>query len=86
MVAASIEIPRISYKKYEKKWFYSVFNIECLDEQWKQTLAGVKDWKNAFLKIKNSKVKYRVLLNDITQNSVFSKFNRKSKVISYLFI
>ncbi len=87
MIAASIEIARRSYKKYEKKWFYPVFTIECLDEQWKQTLTGVKDWKNAFLKIKNSKVKYRVLLNDdIIQNAVFSKFNRKSKVISYLFI
>ena len=86
MIAASIEIARRGYKKYEKKWFYPVFNIERLDEQWKQTLAGVKDWKNAFLKIKNSKVKYRVLLNDIAQNAVFSKFNRKSKVISYLFI
>ena len=86
MVAASIEIARRGYKKYEKKWFYPVFNVERLDEQWKQTLTGVKDWKNAFLKIKNSKVKYRVLLNDIVQNAVFSKFNRKSKVISYSFI
>ena len=86
MIAASIEIARRGFKKYEKKWFYPDFNIERLDEQWKQTLTGVKDWKNAFLKIKNSKVKYRVLLNDIAQNAVFSKFNRKSKVISYLFI
>ena len=85
MVAASIEIARRGYKKYEKKWFYPVFNIDCLDEQWKQTLTGVKDWKNAFLKIKNSKVKYRVLLNDVIQNAVFSKFNRKSKVTIYSF-
>ena len=86
MVAASIEIARRGYKKYEKNWFYPVFNIDCLDERWKQTLTGVKDWKNAFLKIKNSKVKYRVLLNDIVQNAVFSKFNKKSKVIIYSFI
>ena len=86
MVAASIEIARRGYKKYEKNWFYPVFDIDCLDEQWKQTLAGVKDWKNTFLKIKNSKVKYRVLLNDIVQNAVFSKYNRKSKVIVYSFI
>ena len=85
MIAASIEIARRGYKKYEKNWFYPVFNIDCLDEQWKQTLTGVKDWKNAFLKIKNSKVKYRVLLNDIAQNAVFSKFNRKSKVMTYSF-
>ena len=86
MVAASIEIARRGYKKYEKNWFYPVFNIDCIDERWKQTLAGVKDWKNAFLKIKNSKVKYRVLLNNIVQNAVFSKYNRKSKVIIYSFI
>ena len=86
MVAASIEIARRAYKKYEKNWFYPVFNIDCLDERWKQTLAGVKDWKTAFLKIKNSKVKYRVLLDDIVQNAVFSKFNRKSKVTIYSFI
>ena len=86
MVAASIEIARRGYKKYEKNWFYPVFDIDCLDEQWKQTLAGVKDWKTAFLKIKNSKVKYRVLLDDIIQNAVFSKFNRKSKVTIYSFI
>lgn len=86
MVAASIEIARRGYKKYEKNWFYPVFNIDCLDERWKQTLAGVKDWRNAFLKIKNSKVKYRVLLNDTIQNAVFSKFNRKSKVVIYSFV
>ena len=86
MVAASIEIARRAYKKYEKNWFYPVFDIECLDERWKQTLTGVKDWRNAFLKIKNSKVKYRVLLNDIVQNAVFSKYNKKSKVTIYSFI
>ena len=86
MVAASIEIARRGYKKYEKNWFYPVFNIDCLDERWKQTLTGVENWKNAFLKIKNSKVKYRVLLNDIVQNAVFSKYNKKSKVIIYSFI
>ena len=86
MVAASMEIARRGYKKYEKNWFYPVFDVECLDERWKQTLAGVENWKTAFLKIKNSKVKYRVLLDDIVQNAVFSKFNRKSKVTTYAFV
>ena len=85
MVAASIEIARRSYKKYEKNWFYPVFGIDCLDERWKQTLTGVENWKTAFLKIKNSKVKYRVLLDDIIHNAVFSKFNRKSKITIYAF-
>ena len=86
MVAASIEIARRGYKKYEKNWFYPVFDVECLDERWKQTLTGIENWKTAFLKIKNSKVKYRVLLNDIIQNAVFSKYNRKSKVTIYSFV
>ena len=86
MVAASIEIARRGYKKYEKNWFYPVFNVDCLDERWKQTLTGVRNWKDVFLQIKNSKVKYRVLLNDIVQNAVFSKFNRKSKVTIYSFL
>lgn len=86
MVAASIEIARRAYKKYEKNWFYPVFNIDCLDERWKQTLTGVENWKNAFLKIKNSKVKYRVLLDDCIENAVFSKFNKKSKILLYIFI
>lgn len=86
MVAASIEIARRGYKKYEKNWFYPIFNVDCLDERWKQTLTGVRNWKDTFLKIKNSKVKYRVLLDDIIQNTVFSKYNRKSKVVIYSFI
>ena len=86
MVAASIEIARRGYKKYEKNWFYPVFDIDCLDERWKQTLTGVENWKDAFLKIKNSKVKYRVLLDDVVQNAVFSKYNRKSKVTIYSFV
>ena len=86
MVAASIEIARRGFKKYKKNWFYPTFDCDGLDEQWKQTLTGVNDWKNAFLKIKNSKVKYRVLLDDCVENAVFSKFNRKSKILLYLFI
>lgn len=86
MIAASIEIARRGYKKYKKNWFYPIFDIDCLDERWKQTLAGVKNWKDAFLKIKNSKVKYRVLLSDCITNAVFSKYNRKSKVIVYSFL
>ena len=86
MVAASIEIARRGFKKYKKNWFYPTFDCDSLDEQWKQTLTGVNDWKNAFLKIKNSKVKYRVLLDDCIENAVFSKFNKKSKILLYLFI
>ena len=43
------------------------------DEQWKQTLTAVDDWKGLFSKIKESGLKYRFLLKDFIQNAVFSK-------------
>ena len=72
MVAASIEIARRAYKKFEKGWFYPKFNVETLDERWKQTLAGVKTWQNLFLKVKEAKLKYRFLLSDYIGNAVLS--------------
>lgn len=73
MVAASIEIARRAYKKFDKGWFYPRFNIQFRDEQWKQTLGPVDDWKALFQKIKESKLKYRFQLLDYIQNAVFSK-------------
>jgi hypothetical protein len=73
MVAASIEIARRAYKKFDKGWFYPRFNIQFRDEQWKQTLGSVEDWKTLFLKIKETGLKYRFLLRDYVQNAVFSK-------------
>lgn len=73
MVAASIEIARRAYKKFDKGWFYPRFNIQFRDEQWKQTLGPVDDWKGLFSKIKETGLKYRFLLRDYAQNAVFSK-------------
>ena len=73
MVASSIEIARRAYKKYEKGWFYPRFNIQFRDEQWKQTLGTVENWKELFRKIKETGLKYRFLLRDYIQNAVFSK-------------
>ena len=73
MVAASIEIARRAYKKFEKGWFYPRFSIQFRDEQWKQTLGAVDDWKELFSKIKESKLKYRFQLLDYIQNAVFRK-------------
>ena len=73
MVAASIEIARRAYKKFDKGWFYPRFNIQFRDEQWKQTLGPVENWKELFRKIKESKLKYRFQLLDYIQNAVFSK-------------
>ena len=73
MVAASIEIARRAYKKFDKGWFYPRFNIQFRDEQWKQTLGSVENWKELFRKIKETGLKYRFLLRDYIQNAVFSK-------------
>lgn len=73
MVAASIEIARRAYKKFEKGWFYPRFSIQFRDEQWKQTLGSVENWKELFRKIKETGLKYRFLLRDYLQNAVFSK-------------
>lgn len=72
MVAASIEIARRAYRKFYKGWFYPRFNIQFRDEQWKQTLGSVDDWKGLFSKIKETGLKYRFLLRDYVQNAVFS--------------
>lgn len=73
MIAASIEIARRAYKKFDKGWFYPRFNIQFRDERWKQTLGTVENWKELFSKIKETGLKYRFLLRDYVQNAVFSK-------------
>lgn len=91
MVAASIEIARRGYRKFEKGWFYPEFNrsLSLLNEQWKQTLAdnSIGDWKGLFSLIKNSKLKYRVLLDHIPKRNMrsFSLTNKKSLVQYILF-
>ena len=57
MIASSIEIGRRGYKKYNKNWFYPRFDVDKLDEQWKQTLFGINSWVKSFDKIKKSKLK-----------------------------
>ena len=86
MIASSIEIARRGYKKFEKGWFYPIFSIEHLNEQWKQTLSGIEDWKSAFNQIKKSKLKYRFQLNDFISNAVFSKIYKQKKIKLYYFI
>ena len=85
MIASSIEIARRGYKKYSKSWFYPIFSIEHLNEQWKQTLSGIEDWKSAFNKIKKSKMMYRFQLVDFISNAVFRKFYKKLNKQIYIF-
>ena len=86
MIASSIEIARRGFKKFSKGWFYPIFSIEHLNEQWKQTLSRIEDWKSAFNKIKKSKLKYRFQLNDFISNAVFSKIYKQKKIKLYYFI
>ena len=86
MIASSIEIVRRGFKKFSKGWFYPIFNVDNLNEQWKQTLSGIEDWKSAFNKIKKSKLKYRFQLQDYILNTVFSKKYKQKKINLYCFI
>ena len=86
MIAASIEIARRGFKKFEKSWFYPSIRDEKINEQWKQTLSRFDDWKSAFQEIKKSKVKYRFLLQDYVQNAVFSKFYKNKYTSLYQFV
>ena len=88
MIASSIELARRGYKNFQKDWFYPNFEyyVEKLNEQWKQTLIlnNIKNWKELFLLIKNSKLKYRVLIDEtkmFCHNSL-----RKSSYKSNIFI
>ena len=84
MIAASIEIARRAYKKFEKGWFQPGFVskqrlMQVLGNQWKEELGqGYQSWKGLSGKIKESKLKYRFQLNPL--NAVFRKRNRKSYV------
>jgi len=67
-VNASIEIGRRGYEIIIKKskQFYPTFCLkESLKHQWKEMINGITDnWKKLFDLVKNTKLSYRVSLND----------------------
>ena len=89
MIAASVEIARRSYKKFEKGWIYPrVISAqryrEVLGNQWKEELElAYMSWKGLAGKIKEQKLKYRFQLNP--SNAVFSHFDLKTDVQLYQF-
>ena len=89
MVAASIEIARRGYKKFEKGWFHqALVSLERLKEvlgnQWKKELeTNFKSWKSLFEQIKKSKLKYRFLLDNC--KAVFSKNYKRKHLNVYTF-
>ena len=84
MVAASIEIARRGFKKFEKGWFYPDFSksLNQMNEQWKQTSSDIsaKDWKDLFKLIKESELKYRISLDGCKPDKVLSLNCLRSKV------
>ena len=89
MVAASIEIARRAYKKFEKGWFQPGFVskqrlMQVLGNQWKEELGlGYQSWKGLSGEIKELKLKYRFQL--LPKNAVFSKFHSKRLSYRYVF-
>ena len=90
MVAASIEIARRAYKKFEKGWYQPKFISnkrlqQVLGNQWKKELElGYCCWKGLAGIIKKSKLKYRFQLQPL--NAVFSKTYLKKSIIVYDFL
>ena len=89
MVAASIEIARRAYRKFQKGWIYpKIVNNqriqEVLGNQWKKELElAYMSWKGLSGIIKKSKLKYRFQLQPL--NAVFSHFDLKSGLSLYHF-
>ena len=87
MVAASIEIARRAYKKFEKGWIYpKIVNNQriqqVLGNQWKEELRlDYMSWKGLSGIIKKSKLKYRFQLQPL--NAVFSKTYLNSCISVY---
>lgn len=89
-VNASLEIARRGYEIVTKKsrdGFYPEFSSSSLKHQWKETVnAGIKNWKELFLFLKNAGLKYRVPLSEVlTEFGVFSLNSKKSCVNLYKF-
>lgn len=90
MVAASIELARRGYKKFEKGWFHqALVSLERLKEvlgnQWKKELeTNFKSWKSLFVEIKKSKIMYRFQLDE--SEAVSRILHQKGLYKNYLFI
>lgn len=86
-VNASIEIARRGFEyriKKNKKGFYPTFDVK---HQWKKTSTSFNDWKQFYLEVKNSKLKYRVSLDEVKHkfNGFQQNSTSKSMVLNYVF-
>ncbi len=95
-VAAAIEINRRGHEliNYFKCNSFSVtypkFDRDQLRNLWKERLVGDlgNDWKELYIKVKESGVRYRLLLDDVKDrvDTVFKVFNMKNYIKLYNFI
>jgi len=86
-INASIEIARRGYEYKilgNKNKFYPSFEVK---HPWKEMATSFNDWKKFYLEIKNSKLKYRVSLEDVKHlYKVFEQnSSHKSMVLNYVF-
>ena len=90
MVAASIEIARRAYKKFDKGWFYPHFDNEKIQKQiWnlgkKEVFCKSMSWKELFSEIKELGNKwFRFQLNE--NDAVFRKYHYKAMYKINIFI
>lgn len=100
MVLSSIEIGRRGYEfqnqyllnNKERKKNIILPTLELVKERISQSLEELgldpqfESYNELFSVLKNSKCKYRVLLEDLKPSRVCSKFHEKNKVVLYKFI
>jgi hypothetical protein len=85
-VNASIEIVRRGIECIIKKNKGNFYPNLLIKDQWKETFINCKDWKEISLKIKNSKLKYRVSIEECLHSyKVFQLNSKKSKVKAIVF-
>jgi hypothetical protein len=85
-VNASIEILRRGIECIIKRNKGNFYPSLLIKEQWKQTFIKCADWKEVSLKIKNSKLKYRVSIDECLHSyKVFQLNSEKSKVKTFTF-
>ncbi len=96
-IAAAIELNRRGYEliNYDKNNSISVmypkFDVNHLKGLWKNQLDDLDfgdNWKQFYTKVKESKLRYRLLLDDIKNkvDVVFKVFNIKNYIVLYNFI
>jgi hypothetical protein len=85
-INASIEIVRRGIECIIKRNKGNFYPNLLIKDRWKETFIKCTDWKEISLKIKNSKLKYRVSIEECLHSyKVFQLSSEKSKVKTFVF-